>query len=158
MIYRLYHAGDFLSLYAIEEICFEPPFRFSRSTMRTLVSAAHSATWIAEEHVQMAGFAIVHWTREPDEITAYIQTIEVAPSQRNGGIARELLRRLEISATENGARAVWLHVAEENTLAIRLYESNGYLRQGREENFYAKDVHALIYLKVLEGNALSVHG
>lgn len=156
MLYRLYRPDDFPALYAIEEICFQPPFRFSRSTMRSLVSAASSVTWVAEEHEQMAGFAIVYWTRDPDETMAYIQTIEVSPTQRNRGIARELLRRLESSASAAGACAIWLHVAEANAPAIRLYESHGYVRQGREENFYAANIHALIYLKGLELSRPSV--
>lgn len=151
MFYRLYRPQDFPALYAIEEICFQPPFRFSRSIMRSLVSATTAATWIAEEQKQMAGFAIVHWAPEPDGPIAYIQTIEVAPGQRNRGVARELLKLLENSATTAGARAIWLHVAEANAPAIRLYESCGYLPQGREENFYAQDIHAFIYEKVLGG-------
>ena len=151
MLYRLYHPDDFPALYAIEEICFQPPFRFSRSIMRSLVSARTAATWIAQEGELMAGFAIVHWSREPDEPIAYIQTIEVAPGQRNRGVARELLNLLENSATLAGARAIWLHVAEENALAIRLYERRGYVLQGREENFYAQGIHAFIYEKVLGG-------
>lgn len=154
MFYRLYRPEDFPALYAIEEICFQPPFRFSRSTMRSLVSATTAATWIAEEQKQMAGFAIVHRAPEPDGPIAYIQTIEVAPTQRNRGIARELLKLLENSATTAGARAIWLHVAEANAPAIRLYESCGYLPQGREENFYATGIHAVIYLKALETKPL----
>lgn len=153
MVYRLYRPDDFPALYAIEEICFQAPFRFSRSSMRTVVSSADSATWIAEEDGRMTGFANVYWTHEPAGTIAYIQTIEVAPTQRNRGVARELLRRLENAAREAGASTIWLHVAEENAAAIRLYESRGYLRQGSEENFYAQDIDALIYAKALAGEA-----
>lgn len=147
MVYRLYHPDDFPVLYAIEELCFQPPFRFSRSTMRSLVSNANSATWIAEESGQMAGFAIVYWTGDTDRSIAYIQTLEVTPAQRYRGIARELLRRVESSADSAGAQAIWLHVAEANTPAIRLYESQGYVQQGSEEDFYAEGIPARIYAK-----------
>lgn len=150
MDYRLYREDDFTQLYAIELACFEPPFRFSRNTMRTLIRDPGSATWIAEEQEQMTGFAIVFWAQPPEQPLAYIQTLEVAPPQRNRGIARELLRRLEVSAKSAGAHVIWLHVAETNTLAIRLYEAHGYCEQGREENYYAKEIAALLYAKPIE--------
>ncbi len=49
MLYRLYQPGDFPALYAVEELCFEPPFRFSRTYMRQLIESPNAATWIAEE-------------------------------------------------------------------------------------------------------------
>jgi len=50
MLYRLYQPADFAQLYAVEEICFQPPFRFSRALMRKLIANSSSATWIAEEN------------------------------------------------------------------------------------------------------------
>jgi [ribosomal protein S18]-alanine N-acetyltransferase len=150
MHYRLYRPEDFSQLYAIEELCFQPPIRFPRRYMRQLVDSPASATWVAEEDQKMAGFAIVDWTQESDQTIAYIQTVEVAPAHRNRGIATELLRRVESSAIAAGARVLWLHVAEQNATAIRLYHAHGYLLQGREENFYAPGLPALIFSKPLD--------
>ena len=80
----------------------------------------------------------------------YIQTIEVAPDRRKQGLGRELLRRVENSARAASAQAIWLHVHAENAPAIRLYESSGYLLEGREEDYYAPGHAALIYGKPLE--------
>jgi ribosomal-protein-alanine N-acetyltransferase len=150
MHYRLYREDDFFQLYAIELACFEPPFRFSRQMMRRLVADPASATWIAEEHEQMAGFAIIYWAQAPEQPLAYIQTLEVAPEQRNRGIAHELLRRAENSARSAGAHVIWLHVAESNTPARRLYEAHGFSQQGREDNYYAKGIPALLYAKPID--------
>jgi ribosomal protein S18 acetylase RimI-like enzyme len=150
---------DFAGLYAIEEACFPPPFRFGRRYMRQLVNSTNAATWIAEDAGRMAGFAIVEWTRGPVERTAYIQTIEVAPDDRGQGIASELLRRIEGSARAVGAEAIELHVDAENAGAIRLYRAHGFLCQGREENYYALDRAALIFGKPLEtasGDSLGI--
>jgi len=147
VIYRLYVPEDFKALYAIEEICFEPAFRFGRHMMRKLVSRFNSATWIAEDAGQMAGFAIVEWSREETVITAYIQTIEVTPIRRKQGTARELLAHLEASAMAGGATLIWLHVDATNSGAIRLYEAGGYQCQGRQENYYPGGRAALIYVK-----------
>ncbi|MGA2635842.1 MAG: GNAT family N-acetyltransferase [Terracidiphilus sp.] len=150
MNYRLYTAEDFAQLYAIEEVCFQPPFRFGRGYMRHLVNSSDAATWIAEEDGRMAGFGIVEWTRERGGLIAYIQTIEVAREQRGRGVGGGLLARMEGSAREAGARAIWLHVDEGNSDAIRLYEAHGYACEGRSEDYYAKGRAGLMFAKVLE--------
>ena len=147
MHYRLYRNDDFNALYDIEIACFEPPFRFSRAMMRKLIADPASATWIAEEDDCMAGFGIVYWSHSPEQPLAYIQTLEVAPTHRNRGVARELLARMENSAAAAGAHVLWLHVAESNAPAIRLYETHGFSQQGREPNFYAKGIPALLFAK-----------
>jgi [ribosomal protein S18]-alanine N-acetyltransferase len=159
MNYRLYQPGDFAQLYAVEELCFAQPFRFSPELMRKLIANPSSATWIAEtmtaekgiaeENSKLAGFAIVDWATVPKGTVAYIQTIEVNPASRRQGIARELLRLSEVSALVVGATAIWLHVDVENTAAMHLYEGRGYARKGREEHFYARNRAAFIYAKSL---------
>jgi [ribosomal protein S18]-alanine N-acetyltransferase len=149
MNYRLYRPADFPPLYAIEELCFQPPLRFPRAYMRRVIANPDGATWIAEESGQMTGFAIVEWAGLASDRYAYIQTLEVSPEFRRSGIARELLSRLEESARKAGAAAIWLHVDAENEPAIRLYESHGYQKQGREEHYYARHRAAEIYSKPL---------
>ncbi|WP_109484721.1 GNAT family N-acetyltransferase [Occallatibacter savannae] len=149
MHYRLFEAADFPDLYAIEEVCFQHPYRFTRRYMRQLVVASNSVTWIAEEKLKMTGFAIVEWAEQAAGVIAYIATIEVLPGFRKLGVGAELLRRLEGSANAEGAVAIWLHVDLENAAAIRLYERLGYANSGRAENFYARNRPAAIYVKHL---------
>ena len=149
MPYRLYKPGDFPALYAVEELCFAPPFRFSRSYMGQLIASPDSATWIAEEDEILIGFSIVEWTVGPGESSAYIQTLEVHPAWRGRGIGAELLRRVEGSASSVGAQSIELHVDVENAAAIHLYESHGYARQGRQEHYYARHRAAFVYAKPL---------
>lgn len=149
VLYRLYKPEDFAALYAIEQVCFHPPDRFSRGYMRRLIEQPNSATWIAEDDGLMCGFALVEWTRET-EVPAYIQTLEVLPERRGQGVGRELLRRLEDSAGVEGASLIWLHVDAENAAAIRVYEVHGYECKGREEDYYGPNRAALIYSKLLD--------
>jgi len=149
VLYRLYKPEDFPALYAIEEVCFHPPDRFSRGYMRRLVEQPNSSTWIAEEEGAMCGFALVEWTSEA-ELAAYIQTLEVLPVWRGQGVGRELLRCLENSAGAAGAALIWLHVDAENIAAIHLYQLRGYVCQGREDDYYGRDRAALIYSKQLD--------
>lgn len=154
MIYRLYKPEDFDPLYAVEEVCFEPPFRFSRRAMRQLVENSRSATWIAEEDGRVEGFAIVEWIEEGGATVAYIPTIEVAPEKRRSGAGGELLRLLEGSAAAAGAHVIWLHVAENNGAAKRLYEAHGYQFGSREADFYPEGGAALVYAKPLEDHTV----
>jgi len=147
MLYRLYTPEDFAALYAIEEACFQPPFRFGRRYMRQIVENPDSATWIAEQDGRMAGFAIVDWSQDSGAAGAYIQTIEVTGDERRRGIGAELLRRVEGSARAAGSNAIWLHVDAENSAAIRLYERHDYIAQGREDHYYTRSRPALIYRK-----------
>ena len=149
MHYRLYQPDDFPQLYAQEEQCFQPPDRFSRRYLRSLVSRPNAVTWVAEENGRLTGFAIVVWAQRKTEIKAYIQTIEVAPDARRSGIGRELLQRIEASVRTAGAALIWLHVEAANAAAIHLYEELGYRCQGRCENYYPEGRAALLYAKPL---------
>lgn len=149
MLVRRYMPDDFAPLYAIEETCFQPPFRFGRRYMQKLLAAANSATWVAECEAALAGFAIVEWTQALHGVSAYIQTIEVAPAFRRQGIGTALMHRAQDSARAADASVLWLHVAAENAAAIRLYEEHGYCYFGSEEHFYAPGRGAHLYRKTL---------
>jgi ribosomal-protein-alanine N-acetyltransferase len=152
VIYRHTISGDFPQIYAIEETCFQPPFRFARRYMRRLLERPGTITWVAEEEGQLAGFAIADCEWEVGGIAAYIQTIEVLPAMRRRGVGAELLRCVEDSARERGVRTIWLHVDAANASAIRLYESHGFVCEGRRESYYPQGRAALIYRKKLEAN------
>jgi ribosomal-protein-alanine N-acetyltransferase len=146
---RAYTPDDFAALYAIEELCFEPRFRFSRSYMKRLLGAPNAAAWVAEDDGTPAGFAIVEWSPGASNTSAYIQTIEVAPAFRRRGIGVALLSRCEESALASGAELLWLHVADKNAEAIQMYECAGYQRIDTEEHYYAPERHAYLYRKSL---------
>jgi ribosomal protein S18 acetylase RimI-like enzyme len=123
--------------------------------MREFISRTNAATWIAEEDGRLGGFAIVEWRGGKQGVTAYIQTIEVAPEARSRGVGSELLSRIEGSARVAGSCLIWLHVEASNAGAIRLYEVHGYHCESREENYYPQGRAALIYRKRLDSDSAS---
>ena len=156
---RPYTPADFDTLYAIEEVCFEPPFRFPRAYMRKLLRNPHAAIWLAEEQHTIAGFAIVAWNTQPRSTPerarttlAYIETIEVLPDFRSHGIGAQLLHQVEASALAAGAASLWLHVDTTNAAAIRLYQRHGFQPRGTEDDFYFPGRGASIYCKPLASN------
>ena len=152
MRYRLFVADDFAALYSIEGVCFARPFRFARRYMRELIESPSSTTWIAEEDGAMAGFGILDCLTDEHGTAAYIQTIEVAPAQRNRGIGSELLACMETSARNASASVIWLHVDAQNEDAIRLYRGHGYRHAGRREHYYARGRAAEIYVRTLNND------
>ena len=150
MLYRLYKPEDFDALYAIEEVCFPWPDRFSRAYMRQVIRKRTAATWIAEDGERLCGFAVVEWTHESSRLLAYIQTLEVLPEWRGQGVGEELMRRIESSACAAGSQGIWLHVDPSNTDAVRLYERLEYVFSGRREDYYGLGRPALLYAKPLD--------
>lgn len=144
---RLSEAGDLRALYAIEEACFEPAVRFSRSLMRSLANDPDCRVWLGILDEVRVGFAIVGSRSDESSDTAYIWTIEVLPAFRRRGVARQLLQRVEESAREFGCAAIELHVSERNADALALYRSAGYAPFGVEAEFYGRDEDGLRYRK-----------
>lgn len=78
------------------------------------------------------GFIV--WRQTLDE--AEIITIGVAPSARRGGIAAAMLGLVENDVKKRGGKKIFLEVAENNTPARKLYESNGYVQIGVRPKYY----------------------
>jgi len=151
---RLFEAPDLRALYAIEEACFEPSVRFSRSLMRSLTHDANCRTWLGIVDDVRVGFAIVGLrgernSDEDDPDSAYIWTIEVLPAFRRMGVARQLLMRVEESAREAGCTAVELHVSERNAEALAMYEAAGFVRLSVEPKYYGRNEDGFRYRKAI---------
>ena len=146
---RLFEAPDLRALYAIEEACFEPSVRFSRSLMRNLAHDPNCRVWLGIVDEVRVGFAIVGLRGDEDPTAAYIWTIEVLPAFRRRGVARQLLMRVEESARLAGCSAIELHVSERNADAMALYAAAGYAQFGVAAAFYGRNEDGLRYRKLL---------
>jgi ribosomal-protein-alanine N-acetyltransferase len=142
---RSYRLGDWQAMHALDLVCFEPVFRFSRGAMRGFAEAPGAVTVLAEAEGKLAGFCIV----QLEDRTGYIVTLDVVPAWRRRGLARRLMAELESRLHSAGAAQMQLHVFTGNADAIRFYESIGYARVGTVENFYKQSLNALVYRKQL---------
>ena len=74
------------------------------------------------------------WRRRDDvevfgtRLTAEVKRMYVTPAARGTGLARKLLARLEVTATDVGCEAMILETGTAQPEAIALYESSGYAR------------------------------
>jgi len=62
--------------------------------------------------------------------------IAVVPPSQGGGVAIELLDRIEGELIAGGARVVTIHAIAPLARAIRFYERNGYVRSGVVSDFF----------------------
>ena len=153
-LFRGYRAGDLYAMYALDVVCFEEPFRFSRRDMRTFAEARGAKVVIAELDGVLAGFCIVHVGAAKRGCVGYVVTLDVAPEFRRSGLATRLMERAEGEALAAGCGEMRLHVFTGNEAAIRFYERTGYEFVARDEGFYGVRVDALVYRKVLMGAIL----
>ncbi|HEY4382348.1 MAG TPA: GNAT family N-acetyltransferase [Acidobacteriaceae bacterium] len=143
---REYRTGDAEAMYALDVLCFDPVFQFSRRAMRYFAEAKRAVTILAEAQSELVGFCIA----EVEDEAAYVVTLDVAPEWRRRGLARRLMIALESKAGATGAKSISLHVFKGNTGAVRFYESMGYGRVSMVESFYGRGLDALVYRKRLE--------
>ena len=149
MLPRGYEADDLEAMYALDVVCFERPFRFTRGAMRRFAEAKKARVTIAEENHALAGFVILHLEEAEGSRIGYVITLDVAPEQRRRGIARLLISEAERQACEAGCAALVLHVFTGNEAAIRFYVSIGFMRSHREEEFYGVGIDAWVFHKRL---------
>lgn len=142
---RTYRAGDWEAMYALDVLCFEPPFRFSRRAMRGFAEATGAITILAEVEGHLAGFCVV----QMEEDLGYVVTLDVAPAWRRHGLARRLTAEVESKVRAADGTAMALHVFPGNAGAVHFYEAIGYQRTGTVEGFYGRGLDALLYLKPL---------
>ena len=130
-------------MYALDLVCFEPPFRFREREMRRFAEERGAICVLAEAGGELAGFCIAHL----EGPWAYVVTLDVAPERRRQGLAARLMTDVEEQARMAGAGGMGLHVYKGNVGAIRFYERMGYGRVGMAEGFYGRGRDALIYRK-----------
>jgi [ribosomal protein S18]-alanine N-acetyltransferase len=141
--------ADIDSLYALDLLCFDKPFRFDLRSMRKYATHPEAIVLVAEEGGELRGFIVVNPTRRKALHSAYVTTLDVHPDFRRLGIAQKLLAEAERRAAGAGAVTMQLHVFTGNTDAIRFYESAGYEQLLLTQDFYSSGLDAFAYTKSL---------
>lgn len=147
---RAYRREDLPAIFALDEICFAPAFRFSLAAMRRFAEARNALTVVAESESGVAGFCIAHVERVRGERVGYIVTLDVAPEARRHGLARRMMLQIEDEARDAGCGTMGLHVSVENESAMLFYEREGYVRTHTVADFYGPELDAYVYEKTIK--------
>jgi ribosomal-protein-alanine N-acetyltransferase len=143
---REYRPADLEAMYALDVLCFQPPFRFSRRAMRGFAEAPSSISVLAHAEGELVGFCVADF----NERTGYVVTLDVAPAWRRRGLARRLMIEIETKVRAASGLGMELHVFKGNLGAIHFYESLGYDRVAIAAGFYGRGLDALVYRKRFE--------
>lgn len=144
---RGYRPDDLEALYALDVVCFEEPFRFTRRAMRRFAEAANAQVVIAEAQAVLAGFCIVHVEQPRGGMVGYVVTLDVAVAYRRQGVAWMLMVEAEQQAAAAGCEALALHVYTGNAAAVRFYAGFGFVRVGMAKGFYGPGLDAEVWRK-----------
>jgi ribosomal protein S18 acetylase RimI-like enzyme len=144
-------------------------FLIERDTLRLAhceqaVAGGDCFIFVADEGSGAIGWVAVHtnfradqdWS-PPDDDTrtfqsgdnAYVENIEVTAQARSGGIGRKLLTAAQDEARKRGKKTLWLHTAENNSLAHALFDREGWVHERSVYPPWKPTSRTRIYKKVL---------
>ena len=136
------HIDDVCSL---EQKCFSHPI--SKKNLETLLLGTMGKGFVSydtkENKIAAYGGVMV----VADE--AQILNVATHPDYRRRGLGKEIMLKLISHSAESGAEFVTLEVRENNTPAILLYYSLGFVEVGRIKGYYKDPAEDALILKKL---------
>jgi tRNA threonylcarbamoyladenosine biosynthesis protein TsaB len=117
----------------IHASCFDHPW--DQTSFSELLAGNSTAAIIATNQQTPTGFVL--FRRAADE--AEILTICTRPNFRKQGLARALMRHIEIQLQKAGTKFLFIEVAISNLAAITLYTSFGFQTAGQRKNYYERE-------------------
>lgn len=136
-------------LLALEEASF-PTDRISRRNLRRLLQSPSAYCVGAYLDGELAGSMVVLFRR--NSVSARIYSIAVAGHFRGMGIGRRMMVKAEREVMARGCVRMRLEVRMDNTTAIRLYESLGFVDTQVIPGYYEDGAHAFVMRKELVTN------
>lgn len=88
---------------------------------------------VALDNETVLGYCGIYMAMDEGEII----NVAVRPDYQNQGVADKLLKALLAEGRAHGVGNFFLEVRVSNAHAIRLYEKNGFVRQGIRRRFYS---------------------
>lgn len=137
---------DLDALHDLEKASFDSD-RLSRRRLRHWIQAPNREFMVAVEQDRLLGYGLVLFHGATN--LARLYSIAIAQEARGRGIAARLLLALETASVERQRFFMRLEVAKDNTAAIKLYESAGYVAFGTYEDYYEDHRDALRMQKII---------
>jgi [ribosomal protein S18]-alanine N-acetyltransferase len=142
--------ADLPALVALENEAFASD-RLSKQSLRYYISAASAGMVVIERRGTLIGYSLVAF-RKGSPI-ARLHSIAVGRAHRGLKAGARLLQASERLARARGVKELHLEVRSRNRRAIGLYESRGYRRCDRIEDYYEDGATALCYEKRLRASS-----
>ena len=100
--------------------------RMDEPEWNVIISSPTVYVFVAEENERLAGVTIASF----EGWRAYVYRVAVAPEHQHRGLAKALMAEAEAHVAREGARYIYVMVAEENTGGLALVEAMGYRPEG----------------------------
>ena len=142
---RNFNAGDFETLYYIDQECFPRGISYSRRTLRWFLTLPGAECLVAEHEYQIIGFILT----QAEEQHAQIITLDVLEAHRRSGAGSLLLAEAERLMAARGVRTIQLETAHDNAPAIAFWQKHGYRTEAILKNYYLGKGDAFEMRKVL---------
>ena len=137
---------DLDALHHLEKLSFDSD-RLSRRRLRHWIQAPNREFMVAVEQDQLLGYGLVLFHGATH--LARLYSISVAQDARGKGIGAKLLQALEAASVDRQRFFMRLEVAKDNSAAIKLYESAGYVAFDTLEDYYEDHRDALRMQKII---------
>lgn len=133
----------------IERECFTAE-AYTRRQILGLLQSRNALALMVEVNGEASGFIIALVETDEEHKMGHIVTIDVMVKYRRKGLASALLRKMEKMLFEKGVEAIYLEVRVDNQAALKLYETQGYVKAELLEHYYPSGTHGLRLVKRLQ--------
>jgi ribosomal-protein-alanine N-acetyltransferase len=155
---RSYRSEDFLTLWRIDQSCFEPGIAYSEQELKRYLSWPSTFTLIAERETvdnrlieksgvdsRIIGFLVAN----RGKAAGHIITIDVRADARGNRVGSALLDSAENHLRSAACRTVRLETAVDNLGALGFYKKHRYSVVKTVPRYYSNGVDALVLEKDL---------
>jgi ribosomal protein S18 acetylase RimI-like enzyme len=129
---RTYTPGDFETLYAIDQACYEPAIAYSQREFQNYLRFPGAECVIAEEGGKAVGFCLT----AHQQARGYIITIDVLEKFRRRSVGSALLAEAERRLATHAVKEIGLETATDNESAIAFWQRHGYRTRGVWKGYY----------------------
>lgn len=150
-VVRVARAGDVDEILALELASFTHAGEmFDRRQVRGLIASRTALTRIVLADGKVIGWA-VGLLRRRGRVSGRLYGLAVHPDSQGRGLGRRLAEAILLALQEQGAQRLYLEVRRDNTRAIALYTSMGFVHHADLPDYYTRGVHAIRMVRVWHG-------
>jgi ribosomal-protein-alanine N-acetyltransferase len=136
-------AADVEAMRAIAAACAEAP-QWSEGAWRGVLEGERRGGWVAEMEGAVVGFVVVSCVGD----VAEVESLAVLREARRLGVGRGLCLAGMEWARGGGALVMELEVRASSEAALGLYQSLGFVEQGRRRGYYREPVEDAVLMGV----------
>lgn len=148
VLLRTFQMADFETLFAIDQVCYEPGIAYSRRELKNYLSFPGADCVVAEEASaangmrRIVGFCVTAQRGE----WGYIVTIDVLAEARRHGVGSMLLEEVERRMAQRGVGEIALETATDNDAGIAFWKKHAYRNRGVRKGYYpgGRDAYSMV--------------